>query len=755
MPENDFYDMPGVHVRPESLSGKRAVDMVRFLTRPDSSVHLVASGKHEDKEWISLEIPVEVPQRPANNIEPSERLAIMFSSGDASVPRVYALRKTFPHLPHVDPGPSDSPRSLCLYAAPWEDLIPSWTPSAFVARINWWLRLSARGELHAADQALEPIYLGDGFQFVVPADFLEASSTACVIGHLRLNLDDRAEVVVCESSASASAKGVPAAVLLIPTTAQTHGVIQNTPRNLAELSLGFDTEEFRLINTIRNALWQTPEKVRLDANLRDRTRVVFVIALPKQRTAEGPVETVELVGVLCIGNLTAIGISTGAWVIEDGVPGRILDATPDRDGADVQTILCSVTTKLTPALAAKFSGVEQKDALKITAIGVGALGSQVVMNLAREGFGTWRLIDKDRFMPHNAVRHVLGGNHFLGEHKATCVAHRANHLFDDRPVAMAINADFLAAESEPSECSKAVAEADVVVDLSASVSVARALSVCDDAPRCVSAFLTPGGHDLVVLGEDPDRSIRLHDLEMGYYGQVATRVDLADHLTQAGAGVRYGRGCGDISVPMRQSDVALFGGIAAAAIRGGSEMPVATARVWRRDQNTFAVNAIDLPPSRFRDLKKHGWRVAVSEAVISSMVEARVRNLPSETGGVLIGGIDHDRMTIHVVLALPSPPDSDGWPTGYVRGVNGLRATVDQMSAATLGHLNYLGEWHSHPAGSSTRPSEADREVFAWIDDYTRAVCRPPLMMIVGDRDVRLIFDRFSRSDSSRLCLPD
>ena len=31
----------------------------------------------------------------------------------------------------------------------------TWTPEAFLRRIQWWLEKSARGELHAADQPVE------------------------------------------------------------------------------------------------------------------------------------------------------------------------------------------------------------------------------------------------------------------------------------------------------------------------------------------------------------------------------------------------------------------------------------------------------------------------------------------------------------------------------------------------------------------------------------------------------------------------
>ena len=42
-------------------------------------------------------------------------------------------------------------------------------------------------------------------------------------------------------------------------------------------------------------------------------------------------------------------------------------------------------------------------------MGAGALGSQVIITLARSGFGNWTIVDEDDLLPHNLARHALNG----------------------------------------------------------------------------------------------------------------------------------------------------------------------------------------------------------------------------------------------------------------------------------------------------------------------------------------------------------
>ena len=82
---------------------------------------------------------------------------------------------------------------------------------------------------------------------------------------------------------------------------------------------------------------------------------------------------------------------------------------------------------------------------------------------------------------------------------------------------------------------------------------------------------------------------------------------------------------------------------------------------------------------------------------MDKVYKTRVEKLPNETGGVLVGTYDMQRKIVYVVDCLLSPPDSEEWPTVYIRGSQGLKAQIEKIKKITDGQLNYVGEWHFSP----------------------------------------------------------
>jgi hypothetical protein len=112
--------------------------------------------------------------------------------------------------------------------------------------------------------------------------------------------------------------------------------------------------------------------------------------------------------------------------------------------------------------------------------------------------------------------------------------------------------------------------------------------------------------------------------------------------------------------------------------------------------------------------------------------------LPNETGGVLIGAHDTQRRVLYLVDVLPSPSDSEEWPTLYVRGCRGLTQRISEIDEITGGQLGYAGEWHSHPRDCGPSPSGDDRKVFTWLQDHMSLEGLPAAMLVVGEGDSAL-----------------
>ena len=75
--------------------------------------------------------------------------------------------------------------------------------------------------------------------------------------------------------------------------------------------------------------------------------------------------------------------------------------------------------------------------ITVAAVGVGALGSQVCLNLARAGWGQWTYVDTDYLLPHNLARHALPGG-AKGMPKAAALALMVNETIVGEPLAAAI-----------------------------------------------------------------------------------------------------------------------------------------------------------------------------------------------------------------------------------------------------------------------------------------------------------------------------
>jgi proteasome lid subunit RPN8/RPN11 len=146
--------------------------------------------------------------------------------------------------------------------------------------------------------------------------------------------------------------------------------------------------------------------------------------------------------------------------------------------------------------------------------------------------------------------------------------------------------------------------------------------------------------------------------------------------------------------------------------------------------------------------------VHIDDLLLAKLAKVRESKLPNETGGVLVGGVDLRRKIVYVVDALTSPPDSVEWPNLYIRGWQGLPNELAMIEEATLGNLGYVGEWHSHPKGRGTRPSEDDVRLFGWLTDEMAASYQPPVMLIVGHAGkARLFVSSIPSKPPEPICL--
>ncbi len=726
----EYLDPGGIVVPESSLTCRRAIELVATLRGPgDSFATLVECRSTSAADTVIFDVDVERPQLAANGIQRVERLAAVFSRNDETYPEALALRPDFKATVHLNQRLEEFPRSLCLYDRSWAEVRITWTAATFLDRVRWWLRETARDSLHGEGQALEAFVVSWGHWLVLPPVPEDGEPPVAFAVTLPGGPEGRVFVANEANGRDRRPQGAKSVVLRFSAPPRRHGVVPRMPRNLADLSDLLRAPDFELLAAIRSSLRSWPqENEPLLGHF-----VIILVDLPKTRHTGGEIEAVEHLAFLTCKSVMDLGLGVGVWTVWEKKRSMLLAFDESRNGKDISVSVLNVCHAFTRRMAARLNGLEGEVNLKIVAVGAGAIGSQVAMNLARAGWGKWTIIDEDDLLPHNLARHALDGP-LVGHAKAKALAFSMNCLFMDPGVASGISADVLRPGTNAETVRSAIEGAEVLLDLSASVAVARELAAARSPARRVSLFLSPSGQDLVLLAEDRTRQIALDHLEMTYYAAVATQACLEGHLDVDSGLVRYGLSCRDVSSRIPQDAVGMFSGMGARAIRQAIDVEGASIRVWRVQSDSLGVVPVSIVPEHFVSEQRGEWTILIASSVLRSITAFRESRLPRETGGVIVGAVDHDRKTLYLVLASASPSDSVERSQCFIRGCHQLRSEVERIQRRTAENLCYVGEWHSHPSGSGTLPSQADVKLFAWIAEHALAEGKPPVMLIVGDQ---------------------
>lgn len=720
---------PGRPATPGELRASLAAQACRYAASPEVAyVRLVEARQTDEEDVLVLDLDVQRPSVLAHDIRDVERVAALFPHDEREPPDVLSLRADFPAVPHLNLRTAEWPRSLCLYDRPYAELRPRLTGRAVVDRTREWLAQTARGELHGADQPLEPLLLPTRDVLVLPADFSDGDAAEVKALALTGRTDARGVTVLRASDPAREfiQGGVPALLLAQDTPPRIHGVIRHLPTTLQGLAALVRTETGAdILGRLRGQLGPL-----LAAGEADDRQAVLVLALPKLRAPHHPVEGVEWRAFL-LGGVRALGEDLGVWQPTGGALGLLLPHDQGRTGAGTALVPVNVNFDLTRAAAAMLNGVPPYRG-RVTAVGAGALGSQVVANLVRAGWGEWTVIDDDVLLPHNLARHALFG-HVAGVPKPEALALYLNHTLGGAPIVRPLAADVLRPGARSAEVGGALAASEVVLDLAASVTVGRHLALAPFPARRASVFLNPAGRDLAVLVEDAARTVRLDHLEFQYYQLLLDEPELAGHLRGPDGRTRYGLSCRDVSSTVAHDDVAEHAARASRVLKTALASPGATLRVWARGADEEVPRVYARAARPMQELAFGDWTLVADPRVVECARELREAALPDETGGTLVGGYDLTRRRVYVTALLPSPPDSGQAPHGYERGVQGLGQAFDEVNVRSAGLLEYVGEWHTHPRGHNSRPSAEDRTLFAWLEGHLGLDGLPPLMLIVAE----------------------
>ena len=706
----------------------------------------------ELRDWSSSETGVcdvvvvdcindQVPTRNPFGVWPRERLALVVPRDASKPPQVRALRRDFPGVMHLNQVPRDEPVSFCLYFEPWAHVRRSWTAERFLQRILFWLTETAKGTLHRPGQPVEAVYFESPIDIVLPPrweDELTDSRNMLVVG--RMQGDDKRctfRAIVVGRAEVDSKRIADTVAVRVCVGAVVHGSVEMLPGTLGDLADRLTARGSTLLEPL------CAEIAQLGAGGVVRNagqRCLLLVSIPTRRTATDEAERVDLRGFLIPVDLVTFGVKLGVLTeFATGgkhyaatlVRGEALAASNAADWRETPVVPMTVRHSATREFSRTASAVpdEGADNRRVLA-GLGALGSQLVDLWAREGWGMWTLVDPDFVQPHNVVRHLARDEH-VGFEKVDVVKALIDAIRPlERKPATAFRGDVLTTLN--AAFVEDLKQAVLIVDATTTLEVPRELACRDDVPRCVSVFLTPSGRASAMLFEDDSRSVRLDELEAQYYGAILAEHWGEAHLAGHQGELWVGAGCRDISAVLSNELVQLHASILARQVRLSSSSPEAKIKVWIADDTTSAVRAVEVAAQNPIRVAHDTWTVVSHAGISAKLSELRAAKLPAETGGLIVGYIDHPLKRIFIVDVLPAPSDSEGTPSGFVRGADGLLKVLEAIRDRTAGIVGYLGEWHSHPPFHTPRPSGDDVSLLAHCATVLAQDGVPALMVIVG-----------------------
>jgi hypothetical protein len=731
MPIHPWWSNFGKVIAENDLVSGPARDLAQTIGLRNSSAIELVEIRHEEGTNLTallLNIEVQRPQQLAYPIRRIEPIAVVFGSGDAR-PAILAVRDDFPDTPHQNWSPIGNPCSLCIDDRPWSETKLTATPVDLLRRIQLWLSKAARGELHDPAQPPDPLFFVSTLGLVLPPSAVAPNSEPVeLVGYIR---PDNEQFVIARPISEAPVGHIGFVILNFELPPQAMTRLRRAPTTLGQLGAELEPAGIHLMDALKERLqdWAavTGDKVR-----RLASRMAIVVSFPTTGAGRTANDVRAFMTFQTAGEIgVAMGIldnNTSGVGAKAGYVRRIV--VGPSTAPDLQIVPAQVHFALDRNLASLISGHATPDRRHTVLVGAGSLGSQLALNLCREGRFNWSVVDGDVVLPHNLARHGLL-NEALAAPKATALAAQLSHFLAE-PV-KAFPCDVMHASPYlEKDLTAALAEAELIIDASASVAASRYLSDLPNAKaRRVCTFFNPSGTSVVLLVEDQERSITLRDLEAQYHRLIQTEPTLSNHLQADSQGIRYSGSCRTLTNRIPASRAALLSALAARGIRDSLTITGAEIRIWNCNEDG-SVTVLRREGWAVHRIKFGDWSVHYDEELLDRLAALRTSRLPNETGGILLGIADMMRREIHVVNALPQPEDSKGSVTDFERGVVGLADALNQAVEASMFQLRYVGEWHSHPDLSSTWPSTTDIAQLFWLQSELEAEGLPALMAIAG-----------------------
>lgn len=157
---------------------------------------------------------------------------------------------------------------------------------------------------------------------------------------------------------------------------------------------------------------------------------------------------------------------------------------------------------------------------KILILGLGSIGSRVLMDLSRTGFNNFILVDNDIMLPYNTVRHELTEKH-IGEYKVNALKRMISDEINPNINIEVSTLNMLGQESSTSteRFLKMCESADLIIDCTANDNLLLLVDnvLKDKQIPLISGTVIPGGLGNIVLIRKKEDGFSMEKILSAYY----------------------------------------------------------------------------------------------------------------------------------------------------------------------------------------------------------------------------------------------
>jgi hypothetical protein len=263
-------------------------------------------------------------------------------------------------------------------------------------------------------------------------------------------------------------------------------------------------------------------------------------------------------------------------------------------------------------------------------------------------------------------------------------------------------------------------------------------------PPIIETMLFANGTVGLVTAEGRDRNPNCLDLIAEAYALCAKNSRLRQLILTGPESVgrlQIGEGCGSLTMAISDARISMMAAPMAEVIRErlNESEPPGKGRILlgmlQDDGLSLNWSRHDISAAHLVPVEGAGnWTVRVGPQAHAVITEEIERWPAVETGGILVGRLSEAARSIHIVDALPAPPDSLRSAAEFVLGIGGVTTSIRSYTDRSGGTLYCLGTWHSHLADSG--PSDLDQATAATI---ALARLTPSVLLIRTPRSYRAV----------------